>query len=142
MIVVADASVALEWFFRSRPAEADAGPALEILKGVAQERIRLLQPPHFVVEVAAVLVREAPATTQANLRDLLAVQMQIGADPAHYESAMALCRRHKAHLFDTLYHALALATPGAQFVTADEAYWRRARTDGGIALLADFSASP
>ena len=121
MIVVADASVALKWFFRMRATEADVGPALSLLKGVADGRVELLEPPHFVAEVAAVLVREAPRTAAASLHDLLAIEMRVGADESVYAAALVLAESHKHHLFDTLYHSLALATPGAQFVTADEA---------------------
>jgi predicted nucleic acid-binding protein len=42
------------------------------------------------------------------------------------------------HLFDTLYHAVALEE-GATLVTADEAYFTRAKELGSIARLADFS---
>ena len=51
--------------------------------------------------------------------------MRVEADPATYDRALALAKRHKHHLFDTLYHALALSTPGALLVTADSAYWRK-----------------
>lgn len=139
MIVVADASVALKWFFRTREAEADVGPALALLKGVADGRVELLEPPHFVAEVAAVLVREAPRSSATSLHDLLAIEMRVDADESVYETAIALADRHKHHLFDTLYHALALATPGAQFVTADEAYWRKARAERAIVRLTDFA---
>lgn len=139
MIVVADASVALKWFFRTRGDEADVGPALDLLKGVADGRVELLEPPHFVAEVAAVLVREVPRTAAANLHDLLAIEMRVDGDETVYDAAMALAMRHKHHLFDTLYHALAPGTPGAQFVTADEGYWRKARGERGIVKLADFA---
>ena len=61
------------------------------------------------------------------------------ADAGVYARALALAARHKHHLFDTLYHALALCTPGAQLVTADEAYWRKARSEGAMVRLADFT---
>jgi predicted nucleic acid-binding protein len=92
-----------------------------------------------VAEVCAVLVREAPQTAAANLSDLLAVEMHIDADDPVYERAMMLAVRHKHHLFDTLYHALALCTPGARLVTADEIYWRKAHAEGAIGRLADFT---
>jgi predicted nucleic acid-binding protein len=41
------------------------------------------------------------------------------------------------HLFDTLYHAVALEV-GAILVTADEVYFNKARGLGAIQLLADF----
>lgn len=139
MIIVADASVALKWFFRTRADEADVGPALALLTGVAEGRIALLEPPHFVAEVASVLAREAPQSAAANLRDLLAIDMRIEADAAVYGRALSLATRHKHHLFDTLYHALALCTPGAWLLTADEVYWRKARSEGAIVRVADFT---
>ena len=42
------------------------------------------------------------------------------------------------HLFDTLYHAVALEE-GATLVTADAAYFAKAKNLGGIELLADFA---
>ena len=138
MIVVADASVALKWFFRTRVDEADVAAALGLLAGVAEGRISLLEPPHFVAEVAAVLARESPQTASTDLQDILAIEMRVGADQKTYDRALALAKRYKHHLFDTLYHALALATPGAILVTADSAYWRKARSEGAIVHLADF----
>lgn len=113
MIVVADASVALKWFFRTRTDEADVDQALRLLAGVGEGQISLLQPPHFVAEVAAVLARESPRTASTDLRDLLAIEMRTEADAATYHRALDLAKRHKHHLFDTLYHALALCTPDA-----------------------------
>ena len=138
-IVVADASVALKWFFRTRSDETDVAAALALLQGVADGGITLIQPPHFVAEVAAVLVREAPQTAAADLRDLLAVEMRTDTtDETVYRRALLLAARHGHHLFDTLYHALALSTPGALLVTADEAYWRKARGERAIVRLSDF----
>jgi len=45
---------------------------------------------------------------------------------------------HIHHLFDTLYHAVALEE-GATLVTADAAYFAKAKDLGGIELLADFA---
>jgi predicted nucleic acid-binding protein len=45
----------------------------------------------------------------------------------------------RQHLFDTLYHAVALET-GATLVTADERYYETARGEGNITLLSDFTA--
>jgi len=45
---------------------------------------------------------------------------------------------HIHHLFDTLYHAVALEE-GARLVTADAAYFAKAKDLGGIELLADFA---
>ena len=52
--------------------------------------------------------------------------------------AIDLARQLDHPLFDTLYHALALATPGATLVTADSRYFDKARHLGQIAWLPDF----
>ena len=42
------------------------------------------------------------------------------------------------HLFDTLYHAVALDTPEAVLVTADQRYLRAAQRRGRICALRDW----
>lgn len=56
-------------------------------------------------------------------------------------TALDLTVRYQHHLFDTLYHAVALHTPGAVLITADERYYAKARLEGQISLLANFSPS-
>lgn len=136
--VVADASVALKWFFFQQPGEDDVEPALALLRAVAAGQVALVQPPHFIAEVGAVLVRETAATAQRDLLRLLAVEQQTIADPDHYALALTLAARHRQHVFDTLYHALALRVDGAVLVTADERYERSVRAEGRIVRLADF----
>lgn len=138
MKLVLDASVVLKWFFSHRPAEADTGVALSLLKAVGAGTVSLVQPPHFIAEVAAVLAREAPEEAQANLRDLLDIEMQLLGDAHVMARAVDLATRYKHHLFDTLYHALALEIPGAVLVTADAAYLRKAVGEGQIVGLESF----
>jgi predicted nucleic acid-binding protein len=135
---VVDASVALKWFIGARPGEDDVDAAMGLLSAVADGQVELIQPPHFVAEVAAVLVRETPATAQRDLSDLLDLRMRIDAASGDYALAMTLAERHRQHLFDTLYHALALRTDHATLVTADERYVRKAIPEGRIVRLRDF----
>ena len=58
MILVVDASVAIKWFLHFRENEAYSQNALDILVAIKSGNVDLLQPPHFVSEVAAVLARE------------------------------------------------------------------------------------
>lgn len=55
-----------------------------------------------------------------------------------YHRACELLRALNHHLFDTLYHAVALTHRDTTLVTADAQYYRNARRRGGIALLADY----
>jgi hypothetical protein len=55
--------------------------------------------------------------------------------------AVDLATRLNHHVFDTLYHALALATPGAVLVTADRRYGEKALSLGQISWLPAFAGS-
>jgi predicted nucleic acid-binding protein len=138
MILVVDASVAIKWFFQNRDNETDCDLALIILESVGTGQTQLLQPPHFIAEVAAVLAREKPDEAQDDLFDLLCIECHISQEPEIYTTAIDLSIRYQHHLFDTLYHAVALHTPGSKFITADEAYWRKAQNMGQIVRLQDF----
>ena len=142
MTWVIDASVALKWFLSSRPDEADAPAALNLLAAHVDGRIRLLQPPHFQAEVCAALARVAPESITDNLRDLLDLSIPVRDDPLVYARAMQLGRQLDHHVFDTLYHAVALETEGAQLVTADDAYRRKALRHGvgRVVTLAQWQA--
>jgi predicted nucleic acid-binding protein len=136
--LVVDASVALKWFFRLRDDEADTGAALDLLRGVLDDRVKLIQPPHFIAEMAAVLARETPGTAKAALHELLDIEMQLMGTEAVYSTALDLSLRLRHHLFDTLYQAVALESADGMLVTADERYYRKARGVGRIVRLADF----
>lgn len=140
MILVVDASVAIKWFLRFRDGEDDCPRALEILAAVGADRARMVQPPHFLAEMGAVLAREKPDDAVADLSDLMILDFETAAEPAIYATACELSMRLGHHLFDTLYHAVALNMPGATLVTADRRYYKKAREIGAIALLADFPA--
>ena len=139
MILVVDASVAVKWFFQNRDNENDCDLALNILEGVDAGRIQLLQPPHFIAEVAAVLAREKPEEAQDDLFDLLSVECHITQGSEIYIIAIDISIRCRHHLFDTLYHAVALQTPDATLITADEAYYHKAQGIGHIMRLQDYA---
>lgn len=137
-MVVVDASVAVKWFLSFKPDEDDADRALKILRQVALGALTLVQPPHFIAEVAAVLARLKPAEAQDDLLDLLNIERRTIDRPEVHATALELAIRHQHHLFDTLYHAVALHTPGAVLVTADRRYFDKARHLGQLAWLPDF----
>ena len=140
MICVVDASVAVKWyahadrFFREEHVES----ALAILRASIEGEIELFQPPHFLAEVAAVLTRLKPAGALEDIDDLATLDIRWAEPTVAYGRAIELARQLDHHLFDTLYHALAFADPGAMLVTADRRYFDKARHLGRIAWLADF----
>ncbi|MBZ4212351.1 MAG: PIN domain-containing protein [Comamonadaceae bacterium] len=138
MIAVVDASVAVKWFLYGRTDEQQADLALRLLEQSVRGFLPLVQPPHFVAEVAAVLARLKSTDAPDDLIDLLEIRHRTLANLETYATALDLATRYQHHLFDTLYHAVALHTPGAVLITADERYYSKARSEGQITLLADF----
>lgn len=140
MICVIDASVAVKWFAEGDWAlrEDDVEPALKILKASTSGTLDFYQPPHFLAEVAAVLSRLQPNQAQQSIDNLAQLNITWAAPTVAYAKAIDLACQLDHHLFDTLYHAVALSVPGAILVTADKRYFDKARHLGQIALLADF----
>lgn len=136
-----DASVAVKWFAEGDWArrEDDIEPALEILKASTRGTLDFYQPPHFLAEVAAVVSRLKPEQAQQYIDDLAQLNITWAAPTVAYTKAIELAHQLDHHLFDTLYHAVALSVPGAVLVTADRRYFDKARHLGQIAWLADFS---
>ena len=135
--LVVDASVTVKWLFPEREGETDTAAALAILRGVRDGRVRLFQPPHWLAETLAVCARLAPETAEEDAEDLLELVCTTVGHPAVYLTACRLAVVLGHHLFDTLYHAAALETPGALLVTADERYALKAHAHGGLVRLAD-----
>jgi len=135
---VADASVAVKWFLPPTEAELGHDRAVALLQGVKSGQIALREPPHWLAEVAAVLSRLAPTTARQNIEDLYAMRIPVMETPEIYVTASKLAISLDQHLFDTLYHAVALDSPGCILVTADGRYYDKAHEEGSIVLLRDF----
>lgn len=141
MIRVIDASVAVKWFVDGDWAQSEdhVDHALALLLACRDGQVDFLQPPHFVAEVAAVLARGKPQAATEDIQNLLDMDFQVVDALPIYENAIDLSRQLKHHLFDTLYHALALATPGVSLITADRRYYNKAHHLGQILWLPEQS---
>ena len=137
-LVVLDASVIVKWMLPGRPGEADVAAAMALFDALRGRRVEVVQPVHWLAEVAAVLGRVSPDTAREDVRDLFALELPVAADADVYDAAVELACALPHHLFDTLYHGVALATPDAVLVTADEAYYAKARGRGAIVRLRDY----
>jgi len=135
---VVDTSVAIKWFFQAADDEDDLDPALALLRANRDGEVLFFQPPHFIAEVAAVLARKKPPDeTRADMDDLLALDWWRMESTAIYMTACDLAARLDHHLFDTLYHAVALHVGEATLITADRRYFNKAQTIGRIARLGE-----
>ena len=99
----------------------------------------MVQPPHFISEVMAVIARLEPDYADRLFMAVSNLEMAIENSATIYQTAIRLSIELNHHLFDTLYHAVALHTPGATLITADEAYWRKAQAIGQIVRLKDYA---
>jgi predicted nucleic acid-binding protein len=63
----------------------------------------------------------------------------MSASAAIYSKAISLAVSLNHHLFDTFYHAVALHEPDAMLVTADVRYYNKAKDQGRVILLENFS---
>lgn len=136
---VVDASVAIKWFFQTD--EDDLESAIALLRANRDGEVVFFQPPHFIAEVAAVLARKKPNEAQEDLSDLLNFDLQWVENSRVYATACDLAIRLNHHLFDTLYHAVALHAPDATLITADRRYFDKAQSIGQILWLGDLNPS-
>ena len=143
MICVVDASVAIKWFAEGDWAtrEDHIESAFDILRASKNGGVDFYQPPHFLAEVAAVLVRITPKTAHQCAQDIASMSITWAAPTVACARAISLATQLNHHLFDTLYHAVALETSSAVFVTADRRYFDKAQHLGQIIWLPDFVVS-
>lgn len=132
---VTDASVSIMWFIGDAEDEQDIDTACGLLEQGNAGQCRFIQPSHWIGEVAAVLARRQPAFATRNIEDLLLFNFfSVISSPAVYRRAIALAQRLDHHLFDTLYHAVALEED-IPFITADRQYFKKAKKLGHIVML-------
>lgn len=137
--VTLDASVIIKWIFPEKTHEAYTVQALNVLELIKNGMINIMQPPHWLAETMAVIVRLNSKIVEETIALLNAMEFPIGDSPEIYHIACQLSHRYQHHLFDTLYHAVALNNPLTQLITADEKYYRKSFEQGSIIRLADFS---
>lgn len=137
MIVVVDAGVSIKWFFPASAEEQDTDHAIAMLSQVQSGQVTLVQPAHWLPEVVAVIARIRPEIADQVIDYLTAMEIKVQLDADVLKTAARLSRQFSHHLFDTLYHALAIHL-NAVFVTADELYYRKAETVGYIQLLSNW----
>ncbi len=140
MIVVLDASVILKWLLEDPAREPDTEKAFALVESVVSGRLEILQPVHWLAEMAAVAARLAPQTAVGDVEMLAAFEFPTFDSPTVNRRATSLAIETKHHLFDTLYHAVALEQEDALLVTADERYYGKAEGYGTIRSLHDWEA--
>jgi predicted nucleic acid-binding protein len=140
VIVVLDASVILKWLLEDPARVPDIEKAFTLVESVVSGRLEILQPVHWLAEVAAVAARLVPQTAVGDVEMLAAFEFPTTDSPTVMRRATSLAIETNHHLFDTLYHAVALEHEDAMLVTADERYFGKAEGYGTIRTLDDWQA--
>lgn len=140
MRLVLDASVALKWYLGHRSEEQDVVKAAALGDLIRSGVAELLAPPHFVAEVIAVLAREQPQHIDEALHDFDVLRPELIVSPRVLRRAADLSIALSHHLFDTLYHAVALECD-ATLITADSRYFAKAADQGCIQMLSQFQGA-
>lgn len=135
--VVLDASVTVKWVLRDAEREPDTDVAEALMHSVILGEHEVLQPMHWLAELAGVLARIAPATAVNDLVKIQAMNLRVTDGPEILRRACEMAIETGLHVFDTLYHAIALETADTVLITADETYMRKAKHYGRIQLLRD-----
>lgn len=138
MRVVLDASVILKWLLEDPAREPDTDKASSLIEAVMRNELTVLQPPHWLVEVAAVVARLSPQTAVDDIQMLSAMQLPTNDEPNVLRRATTLAIDTDHHLFDTLYHAIALEHEDTVLITADDKYRRKSAHHGKIVALHDW----
>ncbi|MBK5938351.1 hypothetical protein CCR96_03545 [Halochromatium roseum] len=137
MTLVIDASVIIKWLFQDPEREANTEQATALMAAVAQGDLAVVQPPHWLIEVAAVMARELPERAHQDLALLETMALPLRGDAPVLARACTLAIDLGHHLFDTLYHAVAMESE-ACLITADDRYHRKAKTLPDICHLRDW----
>jgi predicted nucleic acid-binding protein len=133
--LVIDASVVLKWLLQTPEYAPFTDRAVAVIESIVDGRVEIIQPTHWLAEVAGVLARLSPATAAQDVRRLASLEFPINDDPAVMLRATQMAIDSGQHVFDTLYHAVAIEHEGAQLITADERYFAKAEPYGRIVQL-------
>ena len=136
-IVVPGASVILKWVDRL-PGEKDRERADALLDAWLNGRLEIVVPPLWAFEVSNVLGQDDPLGAGPIMDELLGYRFEeADTTPELFRAAFGLMKDFRVTFYDAVYHAVALLRKGV-FVTADEAYFRKAGRRGGVSLLREY----
>ncbi|HEY2677424.1 MAG TPA: type II toxin-antitoxin system VapC family toxin, partial [Steroidobacteraceae bacterium] len=95
-----DASVILKWLLEDPAREPDTDKATAAVQAVIDRRAELLQPVHWLAEVAAILARLSPQTALEDVELLASLQWPVSDEPSVIRRATALAMETGQHVFD------------------------------------------
>jgi predicted nucleic acid-binding protein len=138
--LVVDASVIVKWLLKDPDSEAETDLATDLMQRILDGEQPALQPVHWLLEIGAVLARVSPATAEKDIALLQALEIPTDDSPLLLGRACRLAIELHQHLFDTLYHAVALENSDCTLITADERYLDAGARMGRVIRLTNWKA--
>ncbi len=132
-MITVDASVCIKWFILEN--EPYTEKAIHLFKQIGVGK-QVIQPLHWQAEVVAVINRREPEIIKQAINLMGALELPVMDNTDVYHKASEISQQLNHHLFDALYHAVALLSDGV-FITDDRKYYNKAKPLGAIQLLAD-----
>jgi predicted nucleic acid-binding protein len=136
-LLTLDASVICKWFLQDAEDEECLAEARDLMNAVEAGTARVLQPAHTIAEVLGVIARRRPRCALDAAVALAGIALPVWDTQSTYRTAVRLALETGAHLFDTLYHAVALETD-ISLITADDKYLTLGAASGHITALRGF----
>ncbi|MDH5574473.1 MAG: type II toxin-antitoxin system VapC family toxin [Nitrospirota bacterium] len=138
MIVVPDASVILKWVLE-KASEPDQVQARSLQGAILSGRVEVRLPTLWHFEVGNVLGLKQPKLAKELLGVLLAFDFEeISLDKAYAEHIFDHMKEvNGVTFYDSAYHVLALRMKGL-YLTADQAYVKKAKKRGHVTLLSEW----
>jgi predicted nucleic acid-binding protein len=138
MIVVPDASVILKWVLE-KASEPDQVQARSLQEAILNNQVEIRLPTLWRFEVGNVLGLKQPKLARELLSALLAFDFEevpLGRDYAkeildHMKEVTGVT------FYDSAYHVLAIRMEGL-YLTADNAYVKKAKKSGHVTLLSEW----
>lgn len=137
---IIDASILIKWLLNERK---DLFNALKIIQDFMSQKIDLIIPTHCYYEILNTFGIKVPSKAITLYSQVL--MLQIPEQRLTLENVFrALEIMHKipkVSFYDAIYHAVAMENGGIM-ITADEKYYRKAKSFKHITLLKNYPISP
>jgi predicted nucleic acid-binding protein len=137
-LFVPDTSVLIKWAFNS-PDEQNSDKALELLTHWLAGSCAFVLPGLWVYECGNVLGLKAADSAKEIMEILIDYRFDECSMTSRLSAAtLQIMKDCKVTFYDAVYHAVAI-DKNATLITADVAYYRKAKQLGNIILLENFA---
>jgi len=139
-LYVPDATVIIKWAVPPTE-DKQQDRSLDLLQLWLEGGCRFLLPPHWLTEVGSLLLQHYPQRAADLLELLSGFDFPEAANSATlHRTALQLADSQGVSYYGAFYQAVA-QLHGGILITANSAYWRKAKASGAVLQLKDFKTS-